>query len=109
MPQKPRCSAVIRKIRSSAPATPAERELVAELERYRRCGERLAEQILLLKQHAQHKSSELEKFHLDYKKKDIALGKSHSDTISSILQQQTSQISTLIEETKLLKDQLSIV
>nr|XP_049698931.1 nucleoporin 88 [Helicoverpa armigera] len=106
---KYRCSAVIRKIRCSAPATPAERELLSELERYRRCGERLSEQIQLLKQHAQHKSNELEKFHLDYKKKDIALGKSHSDTISSILQQQTSQISTLIEETKLLKDQLSIV
>ncbi|KAJ8711495.1 hypothetical protein PYW07_008737 [Mythimna separata] len=106
---KYRCSAVIRKIRASASASPAERELLAELERYKRCGERLGDQILMLKQHAQHKTEELEKWHSEYKKTDIALGKSHSDTISSILQQQTGQISLLIEETKLLKDQLSIV
>ncbi|KAJ8713149.1 hypothetical protein PYW08_008453 [Mythimna loreyi] len=106
---KYRCSAVIRNIRASASASPAERELLAELERYKRCGERLGDQILMLKQHAQHKTEELEKWHSEYKKTDIALGKSHSDTISSILQQQTGQISLLIEETKLLKDQLSIV
>ncbi|XP_073948674.1 nuclear pore complex protein Nup88 [Choristoneura fumiferana] len=106
---KYRCSAVIRKLRASAPATPAERELLAELERYQRSGEQIAEQIQLLKKHARDKTEELNKWCDEYKKKDIALGKSHSDTISSILQQQTSQISTLIEETKLLKDQLSIV
>lgn len=106
---KYRCSAIIRKIRASTPATPAERELLSELEQYRRSGDKLASQIHVLKEYAHRKNHELKKWQEDYKKKDIALGKSHSDTISSILQQQTSQISSLIEETKLLKDQLSIV
>ncbi|XP_026740198.1 nuclear pore complex protein Nup88 [Trichoplusia ni] len=106
---KYRCSAVIRRLRASASPTPAERELLTVLRRYQLCGERLAEQIRTLKLHASNKTEQLEKWNEEYKKKDIALGKSHSDTISSILQQQTSQISTLIEETKLLKDQLSIV
>ncbi|XP_063541223.1 nuclear pore complex protein Nup88 [Cydia strobilella] len=106
---KYRCSAVIRQLRASAPATAAERELLAELERYKRSGELIAEQIQLLKKHARNKHDEFNKWQDEYKRKEIALGKSHSDTISSILQQQTGKISTLIEETKLLKDQLSIV
>ncbi|XP_049878894.1 nucleoporin 88 [Pectinophora gossypiella] len=106
---KYRCSAVIRALRASSSATPAERALLAELERYKRSREQFADQIQVLKKHAKDKTYELKKWQDEYKKKDIALGKSHSDTISSILQQQTSLISTLIEETKLLKDQLSIV
>ncbi|KAI5633638.1 nuclear pore component domain-containing protein [Phthorimaea operculella] len=106
---KYRCSAVIRNLRASSSATPAERALLSELERYKKSGERFEEQIRALKKHANEKNEELKKWEAEYKRKDIALGKSHSDTISSILQQQTSQISTLIEETKLLKDQLSIV
>ncbi|XP_026314573.1 nuclear pore complex protein Nup88 isoform X2 [Hyposmocoma kahamanoa] len=85
------------------------RALLAELLTYKRQAERLQQQIRALKDHANDKSEELKKWQDEYKRKDIALGKSHSDTISSILQQQTSQISALIEETKLLKDQLSIV
>ncbi|KAL0867495.1 hypothetical protein ABMA27_008279 [Loxostege sticticalis] len=106
---KYRCSAAIRKLRSSSAPSAAERELLTELERYKRTGEQLQDQVAQLKEHSQRKTSELKKWEEEYKKKDIALGKSHSDAISSILQQQTAQISTLIEETKLLKDQLSIV
>ncbi|CAK1590598.1 unnamed protein product [Parnassius mnemosyne] len=106
---KYRCSAVVRSIRASTGPSAAERELLEELQRYRRRGEALSDEIQLLKRHAQHNSEELKRWHEEYKKKDTALGKSHSDTISSILQQQTSQIASLIEETKLLKDQLSIV
>ncbi|CAH2051702.1 unnamed protein product, partial [Iphiclides podalirius] len=106
---KYRCSAVVRLARCSMGPSAAERELLAELQRHRRSGDALQQQLQTLRQHAHHKSTELKKWHEEYKKKDTALGKSHSDTISSILQQQTSQISSLIEETKLLKDQLSIV
>ncbi|CAB3256824.1 unnamed protein product [Arctia plantaginis] len=106
---KYRCSAVIRGLRAPSASSAVERQLLGELLLYKRGGEQLGEQILMLKEYARNKTEQLEKWHEEYKKKDIALGKSHSDTISSILQQQTSQISTLIEETKLLKDQLSIV
>ncbi|XP_052751836.1 nucleoporin 88 [Galleria mellonella] len=106
---KYRCSAVIRRLRAGCGPSAAERALIRELEVHRARGDQLADQLRLLQHHAQHKSHELKQWQEDYKKKDIALGKSHSDTISSILQQQTSQISTLIEETKLLKDQLSII
>ncbi|KAJ0172896.1 hypothetical protein K1T71_011072 [Dendrolimus kikuchii] len=85
---KYRCSAIIRNLRASSLTTPAERELLAELEKYKRKGEAIAEQIHMLKEHAQQKDNVLTKWREDYKKKDIALGKSHSDTISSILQQQ---------------------
>ncbi|XP_053617430.1 nucleoporin 88 [Plodia interpunctella] len=106
---KYRCSAVIRGLRGASTTTAAEREMLAELTRYKSVSEKLQERILMLQQHARNKTKELKQWQEDYKKKDIALGRSHSETISSILQQQTSQISTLIEETKLLKDQLSIV
>ncbi|XP_059053230.1 nucleoporin 88 [Achroia grisella] len=106
---KYRCSAVIRRLRAGCGPSSTERTLIRELQMHRARGDQLGEQLRLLQHHAQHKSVELKKWQEEYKKKDIALGKSHSDTISSILQQQTSQISTLIEETKLLKDQLSII
>lgn len=106
---KYRCSMVLRKLRSSSLSTPAERELLEELEKYKKKGEAIGEQISLLKEHAQQKDDVYKKWRSEYTRKDKVLGKSHSDTISSILQQQTTQISTLIEETKLLKDQLSIV
>ncbi|XP_072934674.1 nucleoporin 88 [Epargyreus clarus] len=106
---KYRCSAVVRSLRSAARTTAAERELLEELERHRARGDQLADRIKLVKEHALYKRAELKQWQEEYKKKNTALGKSHSDTISSILQQQTNQISSLIEETKLLKDQLSIV
>ncbi|XP_037292729.1 nucleoporin 88-like [Manduca sexta] len=106
---KYRCSAVVRGLRASCRASPAERELLAELHTYKRCRERFADQIQQLKQHSKRNAEEINKWQEEYKKKDAALGKTHSDSIQSILQQQTLQVSTLIEETKLLKDQLSIV
>ncbi|XP_075984007.1 nuclear pore complex protein Nup88 [Anticarsia gemmatalis] len=106
---KYRCSAVVRKLRASSSTSPAERELLSELDTYKRRGEQLTDQIHVLKEYARHKTAQLKQWQEEYKKKDVVLGKSHSDTIQSILQQQTSQISTLVEETKLLKDQLSIV
>ncbi|XP_045539261.1 nucleoporin 88 [Papilio machaon] len=106
---KYRCSVVSRRVRAGSVRSGEERELCAELERYRRGADALAHQIHALNKHAQHKAEELRRWHEEYKRKETALGKTHSDTISSVLQQQTSQISSLIEETKLLKDQLSIV
>ncbi|XP_068623839.1 nucleoporin 88 [Battus philenor] len=106
---KYRCSAVVRAVRASCVPSGAERELLRELQQHRRDGDQLAAQLQQLKDLVRHKNDELKKWHEEYKKKETALGKSHSDTISSILQQQTAQISFLIEETKLMKDQLSIV
>lgn len=106
---KYRCSAVVRAGRACSAPCAAERALHAELQQHARTGRTLQQHIAQLKAHAAYRAQEMEKWESEYKKKDIALGQSHSNTISSILQQQTSQIKTLMEETKLLKDQLSIV
>ncbi|XP_028167137.1 nuclear pore complex protein Nup88 [Ostrinia furnacalis] len=106
---KIRLSTAVRKLRHSGAPSAAERELLTELERHRHLGARLQEHVAQLRAHSARKAAELQKWRDEYKKKDIALGKSHSDAISSILRQQTTQISTLIEEAKLIKDQLSIV
>ncbi|XP_013145907.1 PREDICTED: nuclear pore complex protein Nup88 [Papilio polytes] len=106
---KQRCSAVSRRLRAGSAACGGERALAAELQRYGRAAAALQQQIHALAAHARHRADELRRWHEEYKQKQTALGKTHSDTISSVLQQQTSQISSLIEETKLLKDQLSIV
>ncbi|RVE45530.1 hypothetical protein evm_009795 [Chilo suppressalis] len=106
---KYRCSTVVRELRGSCGVSAAERELSDQLSRYQQLALQLQRQITRLQHHATHQRNQMKEWQEEYKKKDIALGKSHSDTISSILQQQTSQISTLIEDTKLLKDQLSIV
>ncbi|KPI95961.1 Nuclear pore complex protein Nup88 [Papilio xuthus] len=119
-------------------ASCGERGVCADLQQYRRAADTLAAQIHQLAKHARHKAHEvlhlpppvsllyihtftfillvrstmyvqLRSWQEEYKRKETALGNTHSDTISSVLHQQTSQISSLIEETKLLKDQLSIV
>ncbi|CAH0714018.1 unnamed protein product, partial [Brenthis ino] len=105
---KYRCSAAIRSLRtggSSAQEVRALGELLQQQRAVRAAAARLDD----LRRHAAGKSDEIKKRQEEYKKKNTVLGRSHSDTISSILQQQTSQISALIEETKLLKDQLGVV
>uniref|UniRef100_S4P7E2 Nucleoporin n=1 Tax=Pararge aegeria TaxID=116150 RepID=S4P7E2_9NEOP len=105
---KYRCSAVVRNLRAGCGSSGEERRLLAELLQHQRRAATLAEQVHTLKLHKQHKQDEMKKWQEEYKKKDTVLGKSHSDTIWAILQQQTTQISSLIEETKLLKDQLGV-
>ncbi|CAG9103965.1 unnamed protein product [Plutella xylostella] len=106
---KDRCSLVIRQLQARSPATAAERQVLAELQAFKDMRDNFEEHTRRLKLRQQDNMEQMKKWKEDYKKKDIALGQSHSETISSILNQQTKQISTLIEETKLLKDQLSIV
>ncbi|XP_038217352.1 nucleoporin 88 [Zerene cesonia] len=106
---KERCSAVIRLLRSHSSSSQQEREMLQQLESYRQRAANMLATSRTLKEHADTYLRQIKEWREDYKKKDIALGKSHSDTISSILQQQTNQISTIIEETKLLKDQLGVV
>ncbi|KAG7303657.1 hypothetical protein JYU34_012207 [Plutella xylostella] len=106
---KDRCSLVIRQLQARSPATAAERQVLAELQSFKDMRDAFEEHTRRLKLRQQDNMEQMKKWKEDYKKKDIALGQSHSETISSILNQQTKQISTLIEETKLLKDQLSIV
>ncbi|CAG4933972.1 unnamed protein product [Colias eurytheme] len=106
---KERCSSVIRHLRSHSSSSPQEREMLQQLESYRQRAAQMLATSRTLRDHADTYQQTLKEWREDYKKKDIALGKSHSDTISSILQQQTNQISTIIEETKLLKDQLGVV
>ncbi|XP_045770945.1 nuclear pore complex protein Nup88 isoform X1 [Maniola jurtina] len=105
---KYRCSAVVRNLRAGG-STGEERRLLAELLQHQRRAVALGDQIRLLKELKEQQQDELRRWREEYKKKQTVLGKSHSDTIWSILQQQTSQISSLIEETKLLKDQLGVV
>ncbi|GBP87724.1 Nuclear pore complex protein Nup88 [Eumeta japonica] len=88
---KYRCSSVIRALRSNKSTNPAEREILHELHNHKEKSDLYAQQIKKLKEEAKAKSSELRKWLDEYKKKDIALGKSRSDTISSILQQQARQ------------------
>ncbi|CAK1541443.1 unnamed protein product [Leptosia nina] len=106
---KYRCSAAIRALRSSSHKSPAELELLKQLETYKEKATQMQTQTRALRGHVDSHIERIKRWQDEYKKKDIALGKSHSDTISSILQQQTNQISVLIEETKLLKDQLGVV
>ncbi|XP_060806520.1 nucleoporin 88 isoform X1 [Amyelois transitella] len=56
---KYRCSAVIRKMRGSTATSAAERELLAELTRYKGMGERLRERINMLQLHARNKTDEV--------------------------------------------------
>lgn len=55
----PRCSAVIRAIRSRSSASPGERELLAELERHKRNGDRYLDQIQTLKEYAKRNREEV--------------------------------------------------
>lgn len=105
---KYRCSTVIRSLRTDG-SSAEERRALLELLQHQRSSAQLAGRLATLKQLALDKELQLKKCQEEYKKKDTVLGKSHSDTISSILQQQTVQISKIIEETKLLKDQLGVV
>ncbi|XP_041971926.1 nucleoporin 88 [Aricia agestis] len=104
---KYRCSAVFRSLRRGA-SSAAERRTLCELQAHARAARDAAAAVQQLKVNAARKSEELKRWEEEYQKKQTVLGRSHSDTISSILQQQTSKISTLIEETKLLKDQLGV-
>ncbi|CAH2094133.1 unnamed protein product [Euphydryas editha] len=104
----PRCSSAIRSLRTGG-SSAEERRALAELLQQQRAAAPLAARLAALRQRARDKELQLKKCQEEYKKKDTILGKSHSDTISSILQQQTMQISKIIEETKLLKDQLGVV
>ncbi|XP_052739216.1 nuclear pore complex protein Nup88 isoform X2 [Bicyclus anynana] len=106
---KYRCSAVVRNLRAGCGSSGEERRLLAELLQHQKRAAALADHVRTLKLHKEHKQHEMKKWQEEYKKKDTVLGKSHSDTIWSVLQQQTTQISSLIEETKLLKDQLGVV
>ncbi|XP_046964293.1 nuclear pore complex protein Nup88 [Vanessa cardui] len=105
---KYRCSSAVRALRVGG-ASAEERRAVAELLAHQRAAAALAQRLHALAQRAAQRDLQLKKCQEEYKKKDTVLGKSHSDTISSILQQQTTQISKIIEETKLLKDQLGVV
>ncbi|XP_047538041.1 nuclear pore complex protein Nup88 isoform X1 [Vanessa atalanta] len=105
---KYRCSAAVRALRSGG-VSAEERRAVGELLQHQRAAAALALRLHALAQRAAQRDLQLKKCQEEYKKKDTVLGKSHSDTISSILQQQTTQISKIIEETKLLKDQLGVV
>ncbi|XP_028026882.1 nuclear pore complex protein Nup88 [Bombyx mandarina] len=104
-----RCSAVLRQLRQSAAVSEAEGALLDELRQHARTHRRALPRLHALRERARTHAAQMEKWRTEYKKKDIALGRSHSETISSVLQQQTAQIATLIEETKLLRDQLSLV
>ncbi|XP_045486965.1 nucleoporin 88 [Pieris rapae] len=104
-----RCSSVIRALSSSTIKSPAEQEMMRQLETYKQKSSHLQTQTRSLREHVDKHIQRIKEWEEEYKKKDIALGKSHSDTISSILQQQTNQVASLIEETKLLKDQLGVV
>lgn len=100
---------MLRQLRQSAAVSEAEGALLDELRQHARTHRRALPRLHALRERARTHAAQMEKWRTEYKKKDIALGRSHSETISSVLQQQTAQIATLIEETKLLRDQLSLV
>ncbi|XP_050353493.1 nucleoporin 88 [Nymphalis io] len=105
---KYRCSSVVRSLRAGG-CSEEERRALSELLQLQRAAGALGERLRALRDGARRRERQLKKCQEEYRKKDSVLGKSHSDTISSILQQQTTQISKIIEETKLLKDQLGVV
>ncbi|XP_050666728.1 nucleoporin 88 [Leptidea sinapis] len=106
---KHRCAVAIRYVRSTSRVSPAELEMVKRLEQYKHKADTLLTRTRALRDHADDHLEKIKKWQEEYKKQNVVLGKSHSETISSILQQQTNQVSTLIEETKLLKDQLGVM
>ncbi|OWR47784.1 nuclear pore complex protein Nup88 [Danaus plexippus plexippus] len=106
---KYRCSMVSRALRAGSGQSEDERRQLKELEEVRVRTQQLQGQLEDTRSLVRSRGIQIRNWQEDYMKKNTVLGKSHSDSITSILQQQTTQISTLIEETKLLKDQLGIV
>ncbi|CAG9559339.1 unnamed protein product [Danaus chrysippus] len=106
---KYRCSMVSRALRAGSGHSEDEKRQLQELEEIRARTQLLQAQLENTTSLVQTRGIQMKNWREDYMKKNTVLGKSHSDSITSILQQQTTQISMLIEETKLLKDHLGIV